>query len=76
MSNLLDHLTISLQSKPWFSSVGTDEFNRLVVYAKYMDLEVLTSVPDYIESTPVLCYFTAFRDFDIKKTSLYEAVEL
>lgn len=50
-------LSVMLQSKDWFHSVGEDQYGRHVVYTKYMDLDVMNEVPDIWGDKRVLLYF-------------------
>lgn len=57
LQNELDQLSSSLKFQDWFDSVGLDQFNRPVIYVKYMNLSVLTSIPDTYNNLQVLCNF-------------------
>jgi hypothetical protein len=49
-----------LQDREWFHSIGSDQYGRTVVYVKYMDGEVLRTVPDWTEDgAQVLCHFAS-----------------
>jgi hypothetical protein len=49
------------KDKPWFSDVATDASGRYIVYANYIDLEVLTFVPRTFENKQVLVHFASYR---------------
>jgi hypothetical protein len=48
--------------EPWFHSVDADQFGNLVVYAKYLNSEVLQSVPDTFGGKKVLLHFAAHKE--------------
>lgn len=50
-------LSVMLQGKDWFHSIGEDSYGRHIVYTKYMDLDVINEVPDIWGDKKVLLYF-------------------
>lgn len=57
----LDLLQEQFAGRDWFHSVGTDQYGRYVVYAKYMCHETLYDIPDRLEGKQVLCHFAASK---------------
>lgn len=47
--------------RPWFHSVGTDQYGRIVVYVNYMCHETLYEVPDRVDGKQVLTHFAASK---------------
>lgn len=47
--------------REWFDSVGHDEYKRLTVYVKYMNLDVLTEIPLQLEGSHVLVAFATSK---------------
>jgi hypothetical protein len=47
--------------RPWFHSVGRDQFNRLVVYTNFMCHETLHDIPDRVDGIQVLVHFAASK---------------
>lgn len=47
--------------RPWFHSVGRDQYNRLVVYTNFMCHETLHDIPDRVEGIQVLVHFAASK---------------
>jgi hypothetical protein len=43
--------------KPWFHSIDTDQYGRLVVYTRSMDQEICSLIPDRFEGKQVLLHF-------------------
>lgn len=46
-------------SKPWFHSVGTDQYGRYVVYIKYSCMETLADIVDYVGGKQVMVHFAS-----------------
>lgn len=63
MSNVTPEAQLQAQfeGRPWFHSVGRDEYNRLVVYTNYMCHETLHDVPDRVDGIQVLTHFAASK---------------
>lgn len=63
MSNVTpeNQLQVQFEGRPWFHSVGRDEYNRLVVYTHYMCDETLHDVPDHVDGIQVLTHFAASK---------------
>lgn len=63
MANLTpeEQLHAQFEGRPWYHSVGRDEYNRLVVYTNYMCHETLHDVPDRVEGIQVLTHFIASK---------------
>ncbi len=55
----LTQLSEMYSSKDWFFDVGTDEFNNLVVYTKYICEDNLKNVPDKLNDQHVLVHFAS-----------------
>lgn len=55
------------QSKDWFSDVDQDNFNKIVVYVKYLSSEVITSIPDRIGGHYILVHFANSKIADSKQ---------
>lgn len=62
--NSLAHLC---QGQDWFQQVGVDEFGRLIVYVKYLSLEVYQSVPNKIDNVSVLVHFASSKEASREK---------
>lgn len=60
-TNALNKLREMFKDQDWYYDVGIEEFGRLVVYCNYMNIEVLTAVPDSIDGTDVLTWFAAYK---------------
>jgi len=58
----LVELKKSLEKYEWFHDIAIDNFKRIVVYAKYINVNVLTSVPDTFQGTHVLVHFASSKD--------------
>lgn len=56
-----EQLQAQFEGRPWFHSVGRDEYNRLVVYTNYMCHETLHDVPDRVDGIQVLVHFVASK---------------
>jgi len=52
---------LDFRDQPWFHSMETEASGRIVVYVKYMDKEVLTSVPDTIDGKQVVVHFAGAK---------------
>lgn len=83
MSEILNYLSQTFKDRDWFFDVGVDQFNRPVVYVKYMCHETLHDVPDSVGGKQVLVHFaaskTARRDQfteDLTKPKLVPVAEL
>lgn len=63
MANLTpeEQLHIQFDGRPWYHSVGRDQYNRLVVYANFMCHETLHDIPDRVDDIQVLCHFAASK---------------
>lgn len=48
-----------LKGFDWFHSIGVDPYGRHVVYVQYMNIDTLTTVPDYCDGKQVLIHFAA-----------------
>ena len=46
-------------SKPWFHSVGKDQYGRFVVYVKYSCMETLSDIVDQVVGKQVMVHFAA-----------------
>lgn len=57
----LDLLTRMFQDLDWFSEAGLDQFGRLVVYVKTLNLDVYTAVPDKIGGRQVLVHYASSK---------------
>jgi len=57
MDRNIEKLHDSFKNKDWFFSVGKDEFNRVVVYVKYMCQSTLYDIPTSINGQQVLVHF-------------------
>jgi hypothetical protein len=53
----LEYLTKMFQDRDWFSETGMDNIGRYVVYTKYVNLEVLTTIPEMLNNKQVLVHF-------------------
>lgn len=53
----LESLTGMFKNCDWFCETGLDNIGRYVVYVKYMNMEVMTSVPDTMLGKQVLIHF-------------------
>jgi len=62
----VESLTNLFKDQDWFAEVGTDIYNRPVVYIKYTCNETLNTIPDRVDSYQVLVHFigskTATKD--------------
>ncbi|CAB4196858.1 hypothetical protein UFOVP1290_378 [uncultured Caudovirales phage] len=58
-TNVLEQLRNSFKDKEWFYDVGIGEFGKHTVYVNFMNLEVLTSVPNSIDGTPVYVHYAS-----------------
>lgn len=56
-----EQLHVQFVGRPWYHSVGRDEYNRLVVYTNYMCQETLHDVPDRVDGIQVLTHFAASK---------------
>lgn len=63
-TNVLDQLRNSFKDKEWFYDVGVGEFGKHIVYVKFMNLEVLTAVPDSVAGTPVYVHYASSLKLD------------
>lgn len=61
VSEGLDSLTQMFKDRDWFCEVGMDTIGRYVVYVKFMNLEVYTSIPDMMLGKQVLVHFIASK---------------
>ena len=52
-------LSEKFASKPWFDSVGRDQYGRLTIYVRFMNLETMTEVPSKIDGDQVMVHFVA-----------------
>ncbi len=50
-------LTNLCKNEDWFHSLAVDEFNRMIVYTKYMSLDVYNYVPDELNEQKILVHF-------------------
>lgn len=57
----MHQLSEMFKGKDWFHSVGTDQYNRLVVYVKYSCEETLRSIPDTADGIQVLVHFAGSK---------------
>ena len=46
-------------SKPWFHSVGKDQYGRYVVYVKYSCMETLSDIVDQVAGKQVMVHFAS-----------------
>lgn len=62
----LEQLSQMCKGKDWFYDISSDELGRVVVYVKFMNLEVLTTIPDMVGDKQIVVHFlsslTANRD--------------
>ena len=61
INEALDQLRQSFSEYDWFSDVGLDEYKRPVIYAKRINKEVLSVVPDKIGDFYVYVHFASFK---------------
>jgi hypothetical protein len=57
----LAELSQMFKGRDWFFDVGLDESSKLAVYVKYMNVDVLNSVPDRIGEHQVLIHFASSK---------------
>jgi hypothetical protein len=51
-----------LKTNDWYDTADFDDnLRKYIVYAKYVNLDVLSTVPDRFEDVPVLVHFSAYR---------------
>lgn len=58
----LDLLTRMFQGLDWFDQAGLDQFGRLVVYVKTLNLDVYAAVPDKLGGKQVLIHYASSKD--------------
>lgn len=56
-------------SKPWFHSVGKDQYGRHVVYIKYSCHETLNDIMDYSLGKQVMVHFASYAEASREKFS-------
>lgn len=63
MANLSpeEELQAEFSGRPWFHSVGRDQYNRLVVYTNFMCHETLHDIPDKVAGIQVLVHFASSK---------------
>jgi hypothetical protein len=57
INSSIDTLFDKFGTKDWFFTIDTDEFNRIVMYVKYMCHETLHDIPNSINYHPILVHF-------------------
>jgi hypothetical protein len=68
--NLLQDM---FKSQEWFAGTGTDEFGKLVVYCKYLNVQVWNSVPVKLGDRDVLTHFaTATQNLELLSPQIFE----
>lgn len=65
-SNEIKDLATQFSSKDWYSDIGTDK-NDIVIYTKFMNLDTLSSVPDYVNGKRVLIHFAVSKNLNKEK---------
>lgn len=55
------------QSKDWFFDIDQDNFNRIVIYVKYLSSEVIASIPDRLGGHSILAHFASSKIADSKQ---------
>jgi hypothetical protein len=58
----MNDLNAKLAKEPWFHSIEADQFGNLIVYAKYLSLEVYKAVPDTFGGKSVKVHFAAHKE--------------
>lgn len=56
-----EQLHVQFVGRPWFHSVGRDQYNRLVVYTNFMCHETLHDIPDRVDGIQVLTHFAGSK---------------
>jgi hypothetical protein len=71
MDERVEELTNMFKDRPWFHSVGYEQYGRVVVYVNYACHETLHDIPDSCQGKQVLVHFAAshFAKADQFKTS-------
>lgn len=60
-NEVMKQLTETFKDKDWFGEVGLcEKTKRITVYAHYMNLEVMTSVPDYVGGFQIMLAFMGY----------------
>jgi hypothetical protein len=59
MDERVEELTNMFKDRPWFHSVGYEQYGRVVVYVNYACHETLHDIPDSCQGKQVLVHFAA-----------------
>lgn len=61
MDERIEQLTNMFKDRPWFDSVGYEQYGRVVVYVKEMNQETLYDIPSTCLGKQVLTHFAASK---------------
>ncbi len=61
LNQSIQHLSEKFKGKDWFFDVGVDQYDRLVIYTKFMNNETLYEVPDRVDGIQVLVHLAASK---------------
>lgn len=69
MDHQINKISKLLAAEDWFAGATRDKHNKVVVYTKYQNYDVLTSIPDYVDNDQILIHF-APQDAEKFSTSI------
>jgi hypothetical protein len=52
-------LQSTFANKEWFDSVGRDQYGRLTVYVRFMNMETMTGIPSQMNGEQIMVHFAA-----------------
>jgi hypothetical protein len=58
-SSIEASIVAHLADKDWFHSVGQDQNGRVIVYANYLNQDVMSAIPETLAGKQVLVHFTS-----------------